>query len=131
MAYDDTGDPYYATGLPDPGLILEADINEALKYNALTPASTDAQNAVPWWASMVQFGITRAIDNTFPIESAGTIQGNTRPGTFAGANGQTYSQTGALNRAPTLAGLVKGSGVGGMSVTTLVLIAVVGYMILK
>lgn len=131
MGLDDSGDPFYPTGQPISGVYLAADLVEAQKLGAYAPAPADAQAAQPWWVNTVMYGITKAIDNTFPSDTAYGIQGNTRPGSFAGANGRTYDQRGSVNAPPTLAGIVGGSGVGGLPLTTLVVLAVIGYLILK
>ena len=64
--------------------ISEGDAAEWNKMTAFTAAPQQAE-AAPWWANMVGYGITKAIDNTFPNQNIG-IQGNTKPGSFAGQN---------------------------------------------
>lgn len=65
-----------------------------------------------WWEDLIKYGATRAIDNAWGTKPA--IVGNTDTGSFAGANGLTYSQDlaqrgnmNALNRQT--AGFVGGS----------------------
>lgn len=43
-----------------------------------------------WWEDLIKYGATRAIDNAWG--SKPVISGNTDTGSFAGANGMTYSQ---------------------------------------
>lgn len=49
-----------------------------------------ANTGKSWWEDLIQYGATRAIDNAFG--SKPVIAGNTDTGSFAGANGLTYSQ---------------------------------------
>ena len=107
--------------------ISEGDAAEWSKMTAFTAAPQQAE-AAPWWANMVGYGITKAIDNTFPNQNTG-IQGNTKPGSFAGQNGRTYNQVGGVNAAPTVAGLV--SRVQHMSPLTLGLLAVGAFFLLR
>lgn len=53
---------------------------------AMQPFS--ASQAQPWWQGVIQYGLTRAIDNRFAPPN---VSGNTSPGSFAGQNGRTYS----------------------------------------
>lgn len=79
---------------------LEGDSSDA---RAMQPFAAD--QSAPWWQSLVAYGVTRAIDNRFAPPN---VTGNTSPGSFAGANGRTYSQ------APQASGggaMLAGSGV--------------------
>ena len=95
--YDDNGDPYTAASSV---ALTDSDATEWAKMQAYTPAPAD--NTVPWWQNLVSYGVSKAIDNTFPNTTT-SIQGNTRPGSFAGQNGQSYNQRGATATAPVLA----------------------------
>ena len=108
--------------------LSDGDLAEWNKMSTYTAAPQSAREAAPWWANMVSYGVTKAIDNTFPGQNTG-IQGNTKPGSFAGQNGRTYNQVGGVNAAPTVAGLV--SRVQHMSPLTLGLLAVGAYFLLR
>ncbi len=95
MNYDDNGDPYAGNQALT---LTEADATEWAKMQAYTPAPAD--NAAPWWQNLVAYGVSKAIDNTFPSDPS-AIMGNTRPGSFAGQNGATYNQRGSSATAPT------------------------------
>ena len=97
MNYDDNGDPY--TGNQAAVALTDSDQTEWAKMQTFTPAPAD--NAAPWWSNLVSYGVSKAIDNTFPGNPGG-IQGNTRPGSFAGQNGMSYSQRGSSASAPVL-----------------------------
>lgn len=129
---DDTGDPYYPFGAAVNNTYTDSDVDEARKLTPFTPVPTasDGERA-PWWQGAIMYGITKAIDNTFPGDPTIGIQGNTRPGSFAGQNGRSYNQRGGQNAPPTLAGLVGSSGVGNLNIVTLLVIGVVGYILLK
>lgn len=64
---------------------MEGDIADA---RAMQPFSPDP--SVPWWQNLAAYGITRAIDNRFGPAS---VQGNTAPGSFAGQDGRTYTNS--------------------------------------
>lgn len=126
---DDSGDPYNA----DPVYLrTDSDMAEWGKMQAFTPApdTPQGQNAAPWWQNLVSYGVTKAIDNTFPNDPRG-IQGNTKPGSFAGQNGRTYNQRGAQAAPPTLAGFVAGQGPGGYNWSVLGAIAVGAWFLIK
>lgn len=89
--------------------------NDTAEWQKMQPYVTQAQGEqAPWWQSVIKYGITKAVDNTFPSQSTG-VRGNTNPGTFAGQNGRTYSNANSVG------GLV--SSVSNMSPMTLLLIA--------
>lgn len=96
---------------------------DAAEWQKMVPyqAAPAGNEAAPWWQNLVSFGVTRAIDNTFPGQAT-RVQGNTQPGSFAGQNGRTYIQPGGLNAAPTTVGGVVGS-IAGMSPLMMGLIA--------
>lgn len=61
------------------------DATEAAKMTQFYPTA----GARPWWESLAQYGVTKAIDAHY----AQPPQVNTStPGTYAGANGRTYTQ---------------------------------------
>lgn len=123
--YDDNGDPI-AGMAPQ---LTDADLAEWGKMSRFTPAPADAQQQ-PWWQNLVSYGISKAIDNTFPNERHG-IQGNTGPGSFAGQNGQSYQQRGSQNAPPAPAGASLGSMFAGLTPTTLIVIAAAAYFLMK
>lgn len=105
------------------------DATEWEKMRYYTAAPAEAVAAAPWWQNMVAYGITKAVDNTFPGRNAG-IQGNTSPGSFAGQNGRTYKQVGGLNAPPqTVGGMA--NRVSRMNPMTLGLLCLGAYVILK
>lgn len=55
-------------------------------------AKTDPD--LPWWEDLIRYGGKRLIDNA--VGSTPVVTGNTDTGSFAGQNGQTYSQDYAL-----------------------------------
>ncbi len=77
---------------------------DAFEANKVAPyvAQPSGDNR-PWWERVAEYGITRAIDNHL----GPTSQNKTAaPATFAGQNGQTYSQVGTP--------LAQGGGLGGL-----------------
>lgn len=83
----------------------------------LTAAYGDAPGP---WERLMQYGITRAIDNRYgPVP----VAGNTNAGTFAGANGRTYGNTGTNQAGRTIAGAV-GMDAGDMVLIGLVVLGV-------
>lgn len=83
------------------------DARETAKVDAYVAAPSG--DTRPWWDRAAEYGITRAIDNHFgPVQSNKTSQ----PATFAGQNGQTYSQVGST------------LGVGGIPILPLILAGV-------
>ena len=119
--FDDNGDPIAAALPPQ---LSDSDLAEWNKMSQFTPTQAPSGDTVPWWQGAVLYGVTKAIDNTFPNDPRG-IQGNTNPGSFAGANGRSYNQAGPLAQSPTLAGL--GQSIAGMN--PLVLIALAGLAV--
>lgn len=106
----------------------QADLNEWAKIEAYSPAPARGYEDQSPWTRLVQFGISRVIDNTLPAQNTG-IQGNVQPGSFAGQNGRTYNQVGGVNAPPTLAGFV--ASVQSMNPLMLAAIGVVAYLALK
>ena len=98
MSYslDDNGDPF---GVDTAPVLTESDRSEWAKMTAYTPAPNRESEGSPWWQNLVSYGVTKAIDNTFPNEQH-NIRGNTGPGSFAGQNGRTYNQRGSQNAPP-------------------------------
>ncbi len=98
MSYslDDNGDPY---GVDTAPVLTDSDRGEWAKMTAYTPAPTREAEGAPWWQNLVSYGVSKAIDNTFPNEPR-RIQGNTQPGSFAGQNGRSYDQRGSQNAPP-------------------------------
>lgn len=81
-----------AAGIATPiDYTLPGDSSDGQQMSAWNTAPAAAQAAgVPWWAGAVQYGISKAVDNTFPTSPSG-VMGNTYAGSTAGANGQTYT----------------------------------------
>jgi len=73
MAWDDIG-------------TLPGDYVDTLKMQQFTPQQA-SQQGLTWWQSLIGYGITKAVDNR---TGPSTVTGNVQPGSFAGANGQTY-----------------------------------------
>lgn len=65
--------------------LLPGDVADATKMKA-----TASDGASPWWQDLIKTGVTKLIDNKYKTNTQ--VQGNVDPGSFAGANGQTYSQ---------------------------------------
>lgn len=78
---------------------------DAADAAAMQPFS--ASQGMPWWQGVISYGLTRAIDNRFAPPN---VQGNTSPGSFAGANGRTYSNG-------------QGGAAGGFVLTPLMMLA--------
>jgi hypothetical protein len=105
--------------------VLPADQGDMNQMQPFAPLG----NAMPWWKQFVMFGATKAVDNLSRV----TVMGNTDPGSFAGQNGQTYSQVpqgsggGAVRTASTTSVTAKLTG------NPMLLIAgvVVAYLLLK
>lgn len=108
--FDDNGDPIQSNTFA----LTDGDMAEWAKMQRFTAAPTPEAQSAPWWQNLVSYGVTKAIDNSFPSESRG-VQGNTRPGSFAGQNGRSYDQRGSQNAPPisSVGGLV--SSVASMS----------------
>lgn len=91
------------------------DAREADKLNAFVAAP--AGDTRPWYERVAEFGLTRAIDNHFgPAQQNKTAA----PATFAGQNGQTYSQVGTP--------LAQGGGMGWLP---LVAIGAAAFLLLR
>ena len=67
--------------------LLPGDVSDSIKMQG-----SAGSGASPWWQDAIKYGVTRLIDNKFGPKSSTSVQGNVDPGSFAGANGQTYSQ---------------------------------------
>jgi hypothetical protein len=72
-------------GIGDVGLMA----SDVADYQQMQPYAGGGNQQAPWWQSVIQYGMTRAIDNRYGPTS---VTGNVQSGTFAGANGQTYYQ---------------------------------------
>jgi hypothetical protein len=64
--------------------IMPADVADMNQMQPYAPLG----NAMPWWKQFALYGATKAVDNLSRV----TVTGNTDTGSFAGQNGQTYSQ---------------------------------------
>lgn len=108
--FDDNGDPIQSNTFA----LTDSDMGEWARMTRFTPAPTSEAERAPWWQNLVSYGVTKAIDNSFPNEPS-RIRGNTQPGSFAGQNGRTYNQRGSQNAPPmeSVGGLV--ASVAGMS----------------
>lgn len=88
MIFDDGSTIDYDTGAATaaPVGMLPADYYEAQKMTPYVPTAPGQS----WWEGVVQYGLTRAIDNRYgpPV----FVQGNVAPGSFAGQNGASYYQ---------------------------------------
>lgn len=62
--------------------LLPGDVSDTVK---MQPTKSDT----PWWQDLIKTGVTKLVDNA--IQTRPQVQGNTDPGSFAGANGRTYS----------------------------------------
>lgn len=119
--YDDFSSDYIGT-----------DVFEAAKMAPFTPRVQGGDDA-PWWQGIVQYGLVKAIDNTLPGRAPG-IAGNTQPGSFAGQNGATYSQTGPAARppAPASGGFMSSSFMGIPTIALLAIgLGVAGFIAFK
>lgn len=65
--------------------ITETDQREAAKLDPYVPAGQG--DTRPWWERVVEYGLTRAIDNQVGPPAANKTSA---PGTFAGQDGRTY-----------------------------------------
>lgn len=106
MFFDDGSsiDPRTGIANPSPDGMLPGDIADAAQMERFNP-----NPQAPWWQSLVQYGITRAIDNRF---SQPNVTGNTNPGSFGGANGATYAngnQAVGASAKPASAGMLSGT----------------------
>lgn len=66
---------------------------EAARLQQFAP---DRMSTRPWYEQVAQYGIMRAIDTHYGVKPNTVPTGSLRP-TFAGQNGQTYTQ-GAVNQ---------------------------------
>lgn len=66
---------------------LPGDWYDNAKMNA---TSVKADTGSAWWEDLIKYGAPKVIDNLFATRPV--IAGNTDTGSFAGANGLTYSQ---------------------------------------
>lgn len=125
--FDDNGDPIVNNQGGGVNL-FEGDAREWAKMQKYTPAPQGSEGA-PWWQNLAIYGVSKAIDNTFPNEPRG-VQGNTKPGYFAGANGRTYTQNPNQQLATgTVGGVV--SGIAGMSPMLLIAVGAALFFALK
>lgn len=109
--------------------LLPGDVSDALKMQATNETSA------PWWQDAIKYGVTRLIDNKFGPKNKTSVQGNVDPGSFAGANGQTYSQEVAkrgegqpLQGNPDAIASVGGSG-GGASWSNMGMVIIAGIAV--
>lgn len=65
--------------------MLPGDVTDSAKM-----ATTQKSSDLPWWEEAIKTGVTKLIDNKLNTQVKTT--GNVDPGSFAGQNGQTYSQ---------------------------------------
>lgn len=84
----DTGS-IYSLGNTTPIYAWYNDQREAAKMDPFV--ATGSGGAAPWWERVAEYGISRAIDNHF---GPAQVNKTDMPATFAGQNGQTYSQVG-------------------------------------
>ena len=124
-----------AVGVPSPiygGFALPGDVADAQQMQAWNPAPAADQGA-PWWAGIMAYGVTRAIDNQFPQSPTG-VMGNTYPGSTAGTNGRTYTQRPAGAGGGAVQATVR-SPIGGLRLKSdpllLAVLAGVAYLFLK
>jgi hypothetical protein len=101
------------------GSYLPADMGEARQMH---PYAGGGNEAAPWWQSVIQYGVTRAIDNRYGPTS---VAGNVQQGTFAGQNGQTYYQAPNGQRVA-VAPIAQQAQIGGINMNTLLLIGLAG-----
>ena len=105
------GDPYY-----DSSVLSIPDQLDAAK---MAPFSPD--QSVPWWQNVVQYGITRAIDNRYGPQN---LAGNTQAGSYQGAGGRSQLNNPSAGAA---AGLMPAGG----GMLTLLALAALVYVIAK
>lgn len=106
-AYDTSGQLYSTvadSGGYTPGPAYYQDRAEQQRLGGFYPPNK------PWWEGVAQYGLSRAIDAKW----GPTITGGNAPGSFAGANGRTYTQ---------------GRGQGDMSNNNLMLLVLAGLAI--
>ncbi len=118
--YDPWTDPLGLNG------ILPGDWSDSAKMENAA-FKTDA--SIPWWQDLIQYGAKKAIDNAYGTQVQ--VQGNTDPGSFAGANGLTYAQDYAKRGTNTAASAASAGLFGGGGGGVLLLAAlVVGVVLL-
>lgn len=125
MVYDD-GSTIEADGSGATGSPVGYLLGDLYDTAHMEPAKPVQDSSEPWYVQLVQYGATRWIDNRLgPVNTAG----NTNPGTFAGANGRTYTNPGSATGQP-VAGApragsmqVSGDGVGMMILAALAALA--------
>lgn len=80
--------------------ILPGDVTDTIQVAPYVNTS----NGQAWWESLIQYGVTKAIDNRLGQQN---ISGNTAAGSYAGQNGKTYlsNGSGSLNLGTTVAGI--------------------------
>lgn len=94
----DSGSLYSLNNLT-PTYAWYTDQREAAKMDRFV-ARTEGDTR-PWWERVAEYGVTRAIDNQF---GPSQVNKTDMPATFAGQNGQTYSQVSGTGGAGTTAG---------------------------
>jgi hypothetical protein len=130
--YDGPASTAQAAGIPyTSDYVLPGDSTDAAQMAAWNTAPAPAQAAgVQWWQGLVQYGVSKAIDNTFSSSPTG-VQGNVYPGSGAGLNGATYTQrpTGAGGGVLSVKATAGGS-IGGIPVLWIAA-AVAAFLIIK
>lgn len=82
-------EPQFQTLTPFGSFGLGNDMVESVQMQPFIPAVAQ-QQGMPWYESVIAYGLTRAIDNRFGPPQVG---GNTQAGSFAGQSGRTYVNT--------------------------------------
>lgn len=110
----DSGSIYSLTDLT-PTYAWYNDQREAAKMDPYVAATQG--DTRPWWERVAEYGVTRAIDAQF---GPAQVNKTDMPATFAGQNGQTYSQ---------VAGTGTAAAAGGGSILPLLLGAAALFML--
>lgn len=110
----DTDSGVYSLNNLTPTYAWYNDQREAAKMDPFV-ARTEGDTR-PWWERVAEYGVTRAIDNQF---GPAQVNKTDMPATFAGQNGQTYSQVSGTG----------GAAAGGGSVLPLLLGAAALFML--
>lgn len=128
--YEVGGEAAYTGSYIDTGTAWGASPTDLAEWNKMQPytAAPAGREQAPWWQNVIGYGLTKAIDNTFPTQNTG-VRGNTNPGSFAGQNGRSYNQVGGVNAAPTLAGLTQ--TIKGMNPLVLGALALGAFFLLR
>lgn len=91
-----SGDPLKASAAGVPaavpsanGYYLPGDVSDAVQMEPFKAPPAQQQGA-PWWAGLVMYGASKAIDNQFPGSPTGVL-GNVYPGSGASWDGRTYT----------------------------------------